>query len=999
MADANLPALNGQDGDTTNSAWVKIDLAQLNQTGLTSTPNLYMLGYASASGQMLQYIQDPIKGQIIAFGPPMPSDLTLPSSQFTIDGSNVTLETNVNLFVGGQVTFLGGTSTIKSITANVVCANQTGPSGPFQAFTNPTWQQGANAVVLNPSAINQGSVANGSTGANITALPITAGTASGIGLGSLVNGYFPAQGKIPTAQAVISAGTVTGVTNLEANGGTYQYPPTVTFPGQGVETVATGNCTLDANGYVTGVTMTNAGSGYTSGGTYYAIFSPPPGLIYFFPSDQNGFPGTNLASDAATATSISADGANMTVQLSKPTDQPSWEQPSPIALGGSTAINVYSGGMNTLGYATLQSFTNPPPDDLTTPNTIIADLPSTLAVQGYNTNSAGSSIVVEGAAGSVMIYTVVNYTITLADSIPADTTSLTFSCSVVGTVNASGTGFTLSPTTYPGIAAALSIGQSPTISNGSTSIANLSITSLSLSDESITVELSGPLPASFQNQQVTVQLPPTGGTLPVFQWDSTTNNALWAQQLPGVAGAISVNGARIYFILDIFDYGPPSFNFSVGLNANQNQVIAVTQPPDALVWEGKVSPFQYIELTLDALPQAGGGGDGMVYIDLSAVDGFFFPAALSTTINTQNLLMGQPWQAYQTSNQAYNAVMRTDILTAWQTFFGNTANFASDPNAQALAQAYINLVQSASGQVIGIQNPTFAYMSPDTSITAFDNCWNDTLDALFTTQNEIDLTGDLLINGQTAYYKGSQVTGTDSQGQPFNAIRFDEYQGNYSTPTGASFWVFDPRTPPITEGQAYVSATNPMSVGYQVFANTGVFASVTITQGGNSPNYQPPQSAGWSANDALKQLTALQRDIVTAINRGVGALGIGTISGNSPAAGVTSTYWNTETNWYPFCTPYQALTPQNLYSQWVHTAIIDQANNKYYATYPFGASSGYGDPQKTANGGLLMNQTYGFGYDETPNNGANVPSKFLPIVNTAGNVVEFQLVFGPWGTT
>ncbi len=50
--------------------------------------------------------------------------------------------------------------------------------------------------------------------------------------------------------------------------------------------------------------------------------------------------------------------------------------------------------------------------------------------------------------------------------------------------------------------------------------------------------------------------------------------------------------------------------------------------------------------------------------------------------------------------------------------------------------------------------------------------------------------------------------------------------------------------------------------------------------------------------------------------------------------------------------------------------------------------------------GPLMNQTNGFGYDETSSgrNVANVPAKFLPIENTAGSTLSFQLEFGPWSS-
>ena len=130
-----------------------------------------------------------------------------------------------------------------------------------------------------------------------------------------------------------------------------------------------------------------------------------------------------------------------------------------------------------------------------------------------------------------------------------------------------------------------------------------------------------------------------------------------------------------------------------------------------------------------------------------------------------------------------------------------------------------------------------------------------------------------------------------------------------------------------------------------------------------------------------------------------------------------------EKNWYPYPSissggKYQAQTPQNLFAQWVHTAGSAGGPaigpDKYFATFPFGNLAGtvpnqdYGQPTKAwgptgAGTGPLMNQTYGFAYDESPAHGiagANVPSKFLPIPNAAGSApMTFQLVFGPWNAS
>jgi hypothetical protein len=1058
------------------NGYIKIDLSNLDQTGLGGKYDIYMLGYASSSGQILQ--KDPQTG-VISLGTPLPQDLVVPVTSSMVKGSSVTLSTSANLFVGGAVTIGSVHTTISSISANVVAGNQPVQNGPYAPYYQTGWTPGNDAVVLQPSAVNQGTVSNPGSGSTVTGVPIAAGTQSGIRLDSIVNGYFPPSGGAPTADATVSGGQVTGFTNLANGGARFQTAPTVSFPGSGVSTVAQGTCTIDpSTGYVTGVNITTPGAGYQTGTTYPAVFSPAsPGNAFFYPSDSNGFPGPASASAAATVTSLSSTGPTMSIGLSQAATPPGW-QTMPITLGG-PALNIYSGGTNASGFATFTpvatvtvssgvgtvsnvntliqfdplhaptvivpsvgiasanwatgtvtldsngwlsnvGFTGSPfatyangtysifavagngAEGWSTPSFTIADLPSTSAVQGYNEllGAAGSSLLVAGNSATPSLYAIPTYTITFADPVPVGATSITFSSSVAASVSSDGTTFTISSATYPGIESGLAIGITPTITLSGPGSTTATVTSLSVSGSTITVTLGTALPVAYRSQTVSVALPPTGGTLPAIKWDKDVNNAIWAAQTPsGTTGAISVNGARIYFVLDTLNLGAPQFNYSVAVTSGGQEVISVTQPPDALVWQGKVSPFQYIELTADSMPLSGAGGDGLVYTDLSAVDGFFFPAALSTTIDTNNILLGQPWQAYTAPNatgpSSYNAVTRKQILDAWKASFAPT-NF---PGASALQQAYLGLAVAAG---TGIQNPTFAYASPTTSIPAFDTSWNSALTALFTTSNQINLVGDLTIGSNYAYYKGTQVTVTGG----YQAIKFTEYNGTYNTPTGAEFWVYDPRNPPPTETAAFalVNGVNTaMTAGYQVFANTGVFASTSLVQSGNTPNYSPGSSA-WSASDALKQLLALQRDIVTALNRGMGAKGIG---GSYTTAGSTSTYWNTETNWYPYAAPYSADTPQNLFSQWVHTAVIDQATNTYYATYPFGnlgSGQNFGTPQKSwgsggAGTGPFMNQTYGFGYDETPNNAANVPSKFLPLPNTAGNQatpLTFSLVFGPW---
>jgi len=162
MSETSTQIMDPVSTGESHDAWVKIDLSNLDQTGLKTAGkacDIYMLGYASASGQILQ--RDSTGKLTLA--PPTASDLKLPSSKFKAGKKTVKLETSANLFVGGEVKFSGGQTTIQSIKAEVVCAKQTS-SGIFRAFTNPTWADGNDAVVLDPVAVNQGTVSNVGSG-------------------------------------------------------------------------------------------------------------------------------------------------------------------------------------------------------------------------------------------------------------------------------------------------------------------------------------------------------------------------------------------------------------------------------------------------------------------------------------------------------------------------------------------------------------------------------------------------------------------------------------------------------------------------------------------------------------------------------------------------------------------------------------------------------------------------------------------------------------------
>ena len=83
--------------------------------------------------------------------------------------------------------------------------------------------------------------------------------------------------------------------------------------------------------------------------------------------------------------------------------------------------------------------------------------------------------------------------------------------------------------------------------------------------------------------------------------------------------------------------------------------------------------------------------------------------------------------------------------------------------------------------------------------------------------------------------------------------------------------------------------------------------SLIQQNGGTSP---PPSSVA----------LGLQRDIVSAMNRGIALLGPSGTTGRT--AGDTSAYWGTEGNWYPEAMS-NATAPQNQFSLFMHTATVN----------------------------------------------------------------------------
>lgn len=384
--------------------------------------------------------------------------------------------------------------------------------------------------------------------------------------------------------------------------------------------------------------------------------------------------------------------------------------------------------------------------------------------------------------------------------------------------------------------------------------------------------------------------------------------------------ATALIGARLYFFVEPSSQAPPSLSYS----NNGSSVVQPTNPPNS-----NYPPFDIVEITQPA--------GGVPTIDVQTVDGFIFPLTLTLNDN-----LGQVGQNLST------AVNRSDILSAYPAFM-TTQGAAGTPY-----QALVFAPNSIAGQAGGIVNPGLYLSAGANASSALNTVWNSDLTTLFQTPGRtLSIIGD----------DGSYYNGTPMQVGSSWVLHFVGYTDAAETiPNGNVFNIYSPLTPdPLGSYQTNESA------GEMVFANDGVFNDI-------STNVLIEQNGGVSPTPS-QVAQGLERDIVAALNRGVALLG--------PTDGLNgddSSYWGTETNWYP------AGQTENLFSLFMHTGAV---NGVPLFALPNGAVK---DAQ-----GTLMASAYGFAYDENPVHVSfsqpNVPSKFDPV---PAGTTSIAITLGPW---
>lgn len=477
--------------------------------------------------------------------------------------------------------------------------------------------------------------------------------------------------------------------------------------------------------------------------------------------------------------------------------------------------------------------------------------------------------------------------------------------------------------------------------------------------------------------------------------------------------ADAIMGARIYFFIAdkaIFQ-NAPQFSYS-GDGAAVSQP---NNPPNTAY-----PPFGFIELTSN--PTYG------VVIDVQTVDGFVFP--INVTLNDGLGQIGQPL--------GNNKFHRKSLLDTYMPFM---KALGADADPYYSLKYKIAYPKYPNKYADGLINPGSYLISKTTSgsFEHLDSPLNTVFDSAL---NTLFKNGDLSLRGPSSgsiaadYYtvtpvKEQPYPGSDlkhpaiklkAKSQAalqeftiFNPVGLcvlnykNATSGKYvaihgtikntiltfdsplpsSTPLEVGMYVSGPGTYPsdtivggvtipatkiasitkITDGITNVGLNYDLSIpsphsqygfskaqnlfftsGEMVFANNGVFAS----------------TPGESNVDRQTVLKALENQIVTALNRGVA-----NAAPTSGDDGFTTKYWGTETNWYP------AGQTQNLFSLYMHTAIVPDAGDLPIFTLPSNAVA--------CARGTIMNQAYGFAYDEnpgpvppTPNDQPPVPSKYDP---------------------
>ncbi len=466
----------------------------------------------------------------------------------------------------------------------------------------------------------------------------------------------------------------------------------------------------------------------------------------------------------------------------------------------------------------------------------------------------------------------------------------------------------------------------------------------------------------------------------------------------------TLDGGRIYFFVAPAGSNAPEFDYT---NSGAN----VTQPKNG---GSAYPPFDIVEIT--QLPP------GLPVVDVQTVDGYIFPLTL-TIFDGASSQLGQVGSPLYPAGQ--NAVVnRNYVFGAYTSFMTSQGSAGSPYLAMTLPQNTI------AGQAGGILNPGL-FLSLVNNSNALANLsrplntvWDSDLNALFGTTT-------LSIQGVAAGAIAADVYTVNSiVSQPYPGSTFSlpalQLKG---TTNGLLFNVFNPVGATVStnaDGSSLIGTVNGNTLTLAAPPPAGLVANMYLTGAGINPGDTITQINGnvltLSANrgipapnspylfskipnvfetsgrmvfandgvfadntvqfpangDAATVLGNLENQLVTALNRGVALSGP-----TSGAAGYSSQYWGTQSNWYP------AGKTQNLFSLFMHTGQI--GGTPIFLQPPGAAANARG---------MKMGQAYGFAFDENagpvppaPSGQPPVPSKFDPV---PGATTTIRVTLGAW---
>ena len=545
-----------------------------------------------------------------------------PTGNIILNGNAVTtnggsINFNSNVLLGSTTTINSGNSTTANVTfSGTVNDNNGAIAGTSttdfgQITTIPVASGGSNYLVAPVPTINGG----GGAGATATTT-LVGGVVTAINITTPGNGYTSAPtvtipGRLTATSTINGLGQVATITPTPGSGFNYTVAPiaTISAPNQvgGIQATATAN--INGAGVVTGINITNPGSGYTSAPTVTfparAISGTPTigvGLITSIPVANGGSGYTG--SPSISITGGNGTGATATANLT---------------LGVVTSITVNNPGTGYTspfsGVVTIQG-----PDSLTVTSqgliSFLGSIGNTTALGNINISGGGTGLVVAGnvSAASFVTTTAVSGNISFGGTQNYTSAALGLNLSTINNGNITLSGNITLATNAPlqlSHSGKLAIGGN--ITNGDLNEVNVSPTS------TVQLGINNAISISM-NKGIQFNSPTTLGQ----------NTTLVTGNGNGITFASTLDGSRTLVFNTV---GAVIFQDNVGATSAVSQISTTINNPSSLSFDDALYPGKTFKV---GVLNATTTGD----ITLT-VDQIYSGGGLTlTTIGTGNITLG-----------------------------------------------------------------------------------------------------------------------------------------------------------------------------------------------------------------------------------------------------------------------------------------------------------------------------------------------------------------------